>query len=133
MEAQRDVTRTLSDIAAEEIRALLGRRRMSQAELARRLDVTGAWLNYRLTGRQPIDLNDLQVIAVALDVQPSDLLGANGTTRQYGHKTAKDQVKAHPVTRPPTRSGEAKRSPSHPPSYPQSARRPQLLGHHSKG
>lgn len=66
--------RTLNDQVAEEIRALLGRKRMSQAELARRLDVSGAWISYRLAGKQPIDLNDLDAIADVLGVQPGDLL-----------------------------------------------------------
>ena len=76
-------TANLSDRVAEEIRALLGRRRMSQAELARKLGTSGAWLNYRLTGKQPIDLNDLADIAGALGVAVADLLPQHVTTRQY--------------------------------------------------
>lgn len=64
----------LSGRVAEEIRALMARRRMSGRELARRLDVSASWVSYRLTGSQPIDLNDLEQIARALDVKVIDLL-----------------------------------------------------------
>jgi DNA-binding Xre family transcriptional regulator len=74
-----DVTETgttsrLSEQVAEEIRAILGRRRMSQAALARALGVSPMWVNYRLTGTQPIDLNDLDRIAAVLDVDVTELL-----------------------------------------------------------
>lgn len=64
----------LSLQVAEEIRAWMGRRRISGAQLARRLGVSGAWISYRLTGTQPIDLNDLQRIAAALEVDYLDLM-----------------------------------------------------------
>jgi transcriptional regulator with XRE-family HTH domain len=59
---------------AEEVRALMARRRMTGAELARRLGVSQMWISYRLNGRQPIDLDDLERIARVLGVQPLDLL-----------------------------------------------------------
>lgn len=68
---------TLSDRIAEEIRALLGRRRMSQRQLAVVLGVSPAWLNYRLTGVQEIGVNDMQRIADAFGVPLTDLLPAN--------------------------------------------------------
>jgi transcriptional regulator with XRE-family HTH domain len=64
----------MSGRVAEEIRALLGRRRMTGRELARRLGVSPSWVSYRLTGTQPIDLNDLDAIARVLDVGIVDLL-----------------------------------------------------------
>ena len=67
-------TANLSELVAEEIRALMGRRRMSQAQLARALKVSPMWINYRLTGTQEIGLNDLQRIAEILDVEVTDLL-----------------------------------------------------------
>lgn len=70
-----DVTRAdLSDRVAEEIRSWMGRRRISGAALARALGVSPAWVSYRLTGTQPIDLNDLQRIAAVLSVEAADLL-----------------------------------------------------------
>jgi len=89
---------TLSEQVAEEIRVLLARRRMSQAELARRLDTSGAWLNYRLTGKQPIDLNDLDRIAAALGVKPAELLAGPTTPKSVPPPFRP------PVTRPPGRN-----------------------------
>ena len=67
-------TATLSDLVAEEIRALLARRRTSGRKLAEQLGVSPSWVSYRLTGAQPIDLNDLARISAALDVDVTDLL-----------------------------------------------------------
>lgn len=53
---------------------MLGRKRTSGRELARRLNVSQAWISYRLTGTQEIGLNDLQRIADALEVDVTDLL-----------------------------------------------------------
>jgi len=71
-----DVTRaqsTLSGRVAEEIRVVMTRRRYSGARLAKELGVSAAWVSYRLTGTQPIDLNDLERIAAALGVKVADL------------------------------------------------------------
>ncbi|WP_422751377.1 helix-turn-helix domain-containing protein [Micromonospora sp. WMMD1219] len=69
-------TATLSEAVAEEIRVLLTRRRMSGRKLAQMLGVSPSWVSYRLTGQQPIDLNDLQRIADVLGVTVIDLLPA---------------------------------------------------------
>lgn len=80
---------SLSDRVAEEIRALLARKRMTGRELARRLGVSPSWISYRLTGTQPIDFNDAARIAEALDVPVVALLPADhretGATRRYPH------------------------------------------------
>lgn len=65
---------TLTQRVAEEIRVAMVRKRMSGAGLARALGVSPAWISYRLTGSQPIDLNDLERLAVALEVEVVDLL-----------------------------------------------------------
>ncbi|MEV6633931.1 helix-turn-helix transcriptional regulator [Actinoplanes sp. NPDC051470] len=65
---------TLSQMVAEEIRALMGRRRMSGRQLATQLGVSPSWVSYRLTGTQPIDINDMHLIAGALGVGVHDLL-----------------------------------------------------------
>lgn len=67
-------TATLSELVAEEIRALMGRRRVSQAQLARGIGKTEMWVSLRLRGRQPIDLNDMMLIAGELGVGIHDLL-----------------------------------------------------------
>lgn len=67
-------TATLSELVAEEIRALMGRRRVSQAQLARRIGKTEMWVSLRLRGKQPIDLNDLELVADALQATVFDLM-----------------------------------------------------------
>lgn len=47
---------------------MMGRRRMTGARLAAVLGVSPAWVSYRLSGKQPIDLNDLELIASVLGV-----------------------------------------------------------------
>lgn len=66
-----------SDLAASviiEISAMIGRRRMNQAALARALDVKPMWVSDRMTGRVRLTLDDLARIADALDVSVVDLL-----------------------------------------------------------
>jgi len=62
---------------AEEILALMGRRRINKAELARRLEVSRTWVTNRLTGDQEIGVNELQRIAAVLGVTASDLVPKN--------------------------------------------------------
>lgn len=64
----------LSTQVAEEVRAMMARRRISGRKLAEMLDVSPSWVSYRMTGVTPIGLDDLQRIASALGVQPSDLM-----------------------------------------------------------
>lgn len=67
-------TATLTLLVAEEILVALTRRRMTQRDLARKLGTSPSWVNYRLTGKQPIDLNDLFRIAKALGLGVHQLL-----------------------------------------------------------
>ena len=64
----------LTDQVAGQIRALLGLRRLSGRELARRMGASYSWVNFRLTGAQPINLDDLQRFAEALGVDVLDLI-----------------------------------------------------------
>jgi DNA-binding Xre family transcriptional regulator len=68
---------SLSDQAAEEIRAMLARRRMSGRKLAEQLRVSHTWVSQRLTGQQEIGLNELARIADALGIPFFDLLPAD--------------------------------------------------------
>lgn len=79
---------SLSKAVGKEIRVLLVRRDMKQTEMAARLGVTEMWLSRRLTGTQPIDLNDLDRIAAVLQVQVADLL----PRRSEGELVTKDGV-----------------------------------------
>lgn len=133
-------THSLTMHVAEEIRVALARRRMSQAALARRLDVTGAWLSYRLTGKQPIDLNDLEMIAAALDMRPVELIaGAKVTAEQvrkvnlFSRSVSRPPAPSDSSTRPTARRSKPSSRPSgtgRPGSYPHSGRRPSLIGYH---
>jgi transcriptional regulator with XRE-family HTH domain len=128
-------TATLSDLVAEEIRAWLGRRRMSQAQLARTLGQSQMWVSDRLRGIQPIDLDDLERIAHVLDIPVLELFPpAGGTTTirsvsrdlnpRLNQPARKDDPKPvrHVTTRP---FGPPRRDPNHPPSpVPLSTRRP---------
>jgi transcriptional regulator with XRE-family HTH domain len=106
----------LSRRVAEEIRAMMARRRISGRELARKLGVSQSWVSYRLTGIQPIDLNDLQRIAEALDVTVLDLLPRD-------LRTVVTVTSPNLAPYQPNRG----RPPGHPPgpSRPTGARRPQ--------
>jgi transcriptional regulator with XRE-family HTH domain len=75
----------LSSFVIGEILALMGRRRMSNAELGRRLEEPDYWVGRRLNGKIPIDLHDLQRIAVVLGVSVTDLMPRSGKepTAQY--------------------------------------------------
>lgn len=59
---------------AEEIRVLLARRRMSAAELARRTGIKQSTMARRMTGETAFDLDDLESIATALEVDVTELL-----------------------------------------------------------
>lgn len=66
--------KTFTQVVAMEIRVAMTRADVRQSDLARRIGKTEQWLSVRLRGKQPIDLNDLALIAGALDVSPLDLL-----------------------------------------------------------
>ena len=67
-------TATLTELVAQEIDAVRGRKRMSQAKLAKLMGKTPMWVSLRLRGRQPIDMNDLWLFAKALGVSVHQLL-----------------------------------------------------------
>ncbi len=99
----------LSRRVAEEIRVAMVRRGISGAGLARLLGVSSAWVSYRLTGTQPIDLNDLESIARALEVEIVDLLprAVAEVPRTLGY--AQNHVARFPIrpvdNRPRSRAG----------------------------
>lgn len=65
---------TLNSHVAGEIRAELARRRMTARELAEKVGVRRMWVQYRLSGTTPIQLDDLHRIAEALDMPVVALL-----------------------------------------------------------
>jgi len=102
-------TRPLSARAAEEIRALMGRRDINKSELARRLGVSDMWVGRRLRGDLPLALDDLERIASALGVSVDDLIPRTGTA----------QVTLPHPTGPKSRPGTG-----HPHGHPQGSKRP---------
>lgn len=68
--------KTLTQLAATEIKVQMARADVRQSQLAREIGKTEQWLSVRLRGRQPIDLNDLALIARGLHIGVYDLLPA---------------------------------------------------------
>lgn len=66
--------KTLTQLVATEIRVQMARADVRQSQLAREIGKTEQWLSVRLRGRQPIDVNDLFLIAGALNVGVHELL-----------------------------------------------------------
>lgn len=108
-----DMRLSLSAQVAEEIRVVMTRRRVKQSDLARTLGKSEQWVSVRLRGVQPIDLNDLQLIAAALDVEVAELLPrptegrltTYATTRGITHAVTNDRSKRltgrpRPIGRP---------------------------------
>jgi hypothetical protein len=61
----------MRELIAEEVRALLARRKMSASELARRMGVSQKYMSRRITGETPLDVDDLDMIATVLGVEPT--------------------------------------------------------------
>ncbi len=99
----------LSAAVSAEIRALMARRMMTQADLAERLGVSEMWVSRKVRARQVIDLNDLQRIAAALDVTVVDLL-----PRDVAGNTLRYRARDDRVTRPASRTDSRRPSMSRP-------------------
>lgn len=68
------MSQTLSQATAAEIRAEMARRRISGAAVAAALDVSTAWVSYRINGKQEIGLDELERIAAVLGVPVGQLM-----------------------------------------------------------
>lgn len=111
---------------AEEIRALLGRRQMSGAKLARAIDQSEMYVSRRLRGETAFDLDDLERIADVLGVTVADLLPSakvrpnNRSADQYVQPTSParprvDRPKGRPAaesTRPGSSVPATRRRPA---------------------
>ena len=67
---------SLSETVAGEVRAEMGRSRVSASELARRLGRSHSYVWRRITGDVPFDIAELSAIAEALGVPVSRLMPA---------------------------------------------------------
>lgn len=72
--ATTEPTGQLRDQVAEEVRVWLARRKMSGAELARRLGRSQTFIAKRLDGRQAFDVDDLEQVGQILGVSAADLI-----------------------------------------------------------
>jgi transcriptional regulator with XRE-family HTH domain len=70
----------LRERVAEEVRALMGRRRTTGAQLARAIGVPQSSLSRKLTGRYPLDVDDLEAIAAYFEIPVASLIPAEEET-----------------------------------------------------
>lgn len=66
--------KTLADTVAERVRAELAVKRVTGAELARRMGVSHAYVSRRLNGHEPFDVAELGEIADLIEVPVDRLL-----------------------------------------------------------
>lgn len=111
----------LTDRVAAQIRAEMGWQGIRQSQLARLLGENDTWLSMRLRGLVPINLNELQRIAAALNVEAVDLLPRSNQGRVLTTvgQTTDDQerrIKFHqsPLTHPAKPNGHPEREQPHP-------------------
>lgn len=71
------MSKPLAQLVAEQVRAVLGIRQVSGAELARRLNVSHAYVSRRLNAETAFDVTELETIAAILDVPVSRFLPAD--------------------------------------------------------
>lgn len=80
----------VNEVIAAEVRAVMGRRRVNQTQLARRLDMSQAALSRRLGGETPFDVVELTRIAIVLNTTMHELIPESVTGRypQYAQVRA---------------------------------------------
>lgn len=72
----------LRDRVATEVRANMARARMTQTDLAVVLGLTQSAVSKRLRGKIAFSVDELELVADALGVDPATLLGGRGDTPQ---------------------------------------------------
>jgi transcriptional regulator with XRE-family HTH domain len=107
-------TATLTELVAQEIDSIRGRKRMSQAQLARAMGKTPMWVSLRLRGLQAIDMNDLALFAQVLEVSPLDLLPAReiAAAASRDANQVSEQVSRLTTPKPATTSARPKHRPT---------------------
>lgn len=115
-----DAPQPLRERTAEELRALLARRKMSATQLARHMGVSQAYIWRRLDGQTAFDLDDLEKIANILGVDVLDLFPRSSggrLIRTAGTDRGEDQqlnVRKGALTEQPRPNGHQKRTSPHP-------------------
>ena len=69
-----ETTSTATDRVAANIRAEMARQRLSQSTVAGAVGMSPAAMSQRLTGKTPIDVNELVRLAAVLDIPAESLL-----------------------------------------------------------
>jgi transcriptional regulator with XRE-family HTH domain len=121
---------------AEEVRSLMGRRRMRDIELARLLGRSHTYMYRRLSGETAFDADDLELIARALDVKIVDLLPRDErevTVREPSGRVTAGLPATGPRSLPwsplAAKYPSAGRPPTRPGGIAPSSRRSSLTGH----
>lgn len=70
-----DLTLTLNELLAAELRAHAARNSLSGAQVARNADLPPMYVHRRLSGAASITVEDLVAICEAIGVNPLDVLG----------------------------------------------------------
>ena len=104
----------MREVIAEELRAVLARRRLSASELARRMGVSQPYISRRLTGDTALDIDDLEQIAGILGMEIADLFPMPGrviTTYATGRANDRQVTREYPGVADRTRpNGHPKRT-----------------------
>jgi transcriptional regulator with XRE-family HTH domain len=99
-----DDANTLNDLVASEIRAWLGRRRMTGRQLAAKIGKSQTWMATRLRGETELGVNDLSLIAGGLNVGVPELLPVPARRTERGQTgQASDRIAYRPQGHDPTR------------------------------
>lgn len=70
------MTTELSQVVADNVRAEMSRRKITQLQVAMALGVSNAAVSRRLSGHVAWDITELGIVARVLDMDPRDLLPA---------------------------------------------------------
>lgn len=92
--------KTLTELVGRRIKHVMLDADMRQSQLSRKIGRPEQWLSVRLRGRQPIDMNDLALIAWGLEVTVHELLPDAETARSaHVEPTVRYDPLSVPVTR----------------------------------
>lgn len=108
-------TTSPNQLVASEIRAWLGRKRITGRQLAAMIGASQTWTATRLRGEQEISVNDLARIAAALDVELHDLLPARTETKRRWISTSITNQPTHPQPSTPVSIGRSRPKLARPP------------------
>jgi len=81
---KRDDARPLTERVAEEVRALMGRRNVTQMQLVEVLRVSQTGISRRLRGLIPFDANELGELADYFEVDAAELVGGSRNPSRPG-------------------------------------------------